>query len=34
MSERGEQRLVQALVAQPADEGLGDGMLLRLSGAM
>ena len=32
VSERGEQGLVEALVAQPPDEGLGEGVLLRLAG--
>jgi hypothetical protein len=30
--ERGEQGLVQALVAQPPNEALGEGVLLRLAG--
>ena len=32
LAERIEHLLVQALVAQPADEALGEGILLRLAG--
>ena len=34
LRQRREQRLVQALVPQPADEALDEGVLLRLAGAM